>query len=676
MINLQALNPPQRQAVLTTEGPVLVLAGAGSGKTRVITTRIAHLLDQGVPPERILGLTFTNKAAREMRSRLIQMVGAPGRSCTLSTFHALGVRFLREEASAVGLSRDFTILDEADQLDAVRRGMLEVGFGLDEHEPKLIHAVISKYKNRLELPQAKRGKLEAVAGHVLPLYQQRLRAMNGVDFDDLIALPVMAMESDEEIAARWAQRFRYVMVDEYQDTNGAQLRMVKGLVRAHGNLCVVGDDDQSIYAWRGAVAGNILQFDQQFPGTKLIALTQNYRSTNHILKAANHVISNNEARHPKHLWSDHGDGPKLRYQQLPNDDDEGHWIASDLLTLRRRERLKWADFAILYRTNAQSRAIEDAIRHANIPYRIVGGTRFYDRKEVRDVLAYLRAIVNPADEAALRRIINFPKRGIGDATIQRIGDEARRQGQPFWLFLEQPERVGGLNEATRGKIKGFVEVLKRYRGLLRAHPAPQVCAALIDDKTLAERTFYGELRQAYDSIKQIQKRLDNLHEIPSAIAAFQRAQPKATLEDYLATISLDSRPEEDDEGERDEVVLMTLHSAKGLEFPVVYLVGVEEGLMPHQRTLDGDGDLAEERRLAYVGITRAKRWLTLTRAEKRLKFGRVEHRRPSRFLEEIPEALFEGGRGGQVEALSEADRQAHTKSAFAEAFAVLRGEDK
>lgn len=671
MVDLGSLNPQQRQAVVTTEGPVLVLAGAGSGKTRVITFRIAHLLDRGVPAERILALSFTNKAAGEMQERVHHMVGARGKDCVLSTFHALGLRFLREEHAAVGLSPGFSILDEADQKDAVRQALLKLGFDPERYEPRRVHAMISHYKGRLEQPNPRNGPLDAVTAHVLPLYAQRLRAMNGVDFDDLISLPVTALEQRPEVAERWAERFRYLMVDEYQDTNGAQLRMVKALCKRSGNVCVVGDDDQSIYAWRGAVAGNILRFDEHFPGAKLIALTQNYRSTNNVLRAANHVIRNNEERHEKSLWSENGDGPLLRYKLADNDEAEAHWIATDLLGTKSQHRLAWKDFAILYRTNAQSRVLEEAVRAAGIPYRIVGGTRFFDRKEVRDAVAYLRVIANPFDEAAFRRILNWPQRGVGDASIERIAEHAQTTGQPFWRAVQQVRRISGI--PTRA-----VEALEKLEaGLVhfRARFEKEQPAAVYRD-VVRHFGFHDELVRVHrtDS-RQVRRRMDNVEEVGSALASFRERKADGTLVDFLAGLSLDTRAEETGQDEIDQVSLMTLHGSKGLEFTAVYLAGVEEGLMPHQRVLDGDGELAEERRLAYVGITRAKRHLTLSGAKLRLKFGRVQRREPSRFLEEIPENLFAGGRAGDGPQLSEVEKQQKVQSAFAQMFQTLGGTD-
>ncbi len=669
MIDLNSLNPPQRQAVLNTEGPLLVLAGAGSGKTRVITMRIAYLLEQGVPPERILALTFTNKAAKEMKERVEKMVGVAAEGVTLSTFHALGLRFLREENQAVGLHPGFSIMDEGDQVDAVKRALERLGFDEERFEPRKVHARLSAFKGRLQAPQPKGGELDAVVARLFPLYHQRLRAMNAVDFDDLIVLPVMAMEEKREIRASWSHRFRYIMVDEYQDSNGAQIRMLRAFSEGSGNLCVVGDDDQSIYAWRGAVASNILRFKDQFEGAQLIALTQNYRSTNRILKAANQLIKNNRERHPKRLWSEKGQGALLQYRLLDNDEEEARWVATDLLGHRRHHQLNWKDYAILYRTNAQARVIEDGIRRLHIPYRILGGTRFYDRKEVRDLLAYLRVIANPFDEISYRRIINYPKRGVGDLSIQAIAEEAQRSAQPFWRIVQRPERVSRLKPKVQKTLLLLDARLAEYRRRFAQEPFAGVCRDLL-------RTFgiFDDLVRSYKQPKQIQHRTENLEEVVSALEAFQRQKPKGILEEYLSEVSLISRPEENEQGDVDQVSLMTLHGSKGLEFPAVYLLGLEEGLMPHKRVIDGDGSVAEERRLAYVGITRAQRWLSLSGASQRLHFGRIQARRPSRFLAELPDELFSGGMSGQRIKLSPEEERAQVLKAFAEMRRNL-GED-
>ncbi len=665
MLDLNSLNPQQREAVTTTEGPLLVLAGAGSGKTRVITFRLAYLLERGVPADRLLALSFTNKAAGEMKERIRGMVGRQADGAILSTFHALGMRFLREEAESLGLAKGFTILDEADQIDAIRRALVQLGFDQARFEPKLIHARIGHYKSLLLQPDPRAGGVDAVTAHVYPLYEQRLRAMNAVDFDDLIGLPVKALTEHADIAMKWAWRFKYIMVDEYQDTNGAQLRLVKALCSMHKNICAVGDDDQSIYAWRGAVAGNILKFSEHFEGAKLIFLTQNYRSTNNVLRAANSVIANNPERHEKNLWSANGDGPLIRLRKSPDGDDEASWIANDLQTLRRMEDLSWRDIAILYRTNAQSRQLEDAIRLARVPYRIIGGTKFYDRKEVRDIVSYLRVIHNPFDDAAYRRILNYPVRGIGDGTIEKIAQTAKEDEVPFWRVVEDPSHTG-IRPNLQEKLRKFHEFICDFRTKFTNGSMAEACRELIRAVGFAD-----ELCRTYKDPRQVQRRLENIEEVASALKYIEEKNPEATLFDYLSQLSLDTHNDSASPGDTDEVSLMTIHGSKGLEFKAVYLAGLEEGFMPHRRVLEGDGSVAEERRLAYVALTRAKKHLILTCAEKRLRFGRIERRKVSRFLTEITPTLLTGAQ--QVRTAEE--KQAFAMNAFAAMKAALNRPD-
>ena len=678
MANLDSLNPEQKQAVLATEGPLLVLAGAGSGKTRVITMRIAHLLDRGVPPERILALSFTNKAAGEMKERVEALCGRKAEGIVLSTFHSLGLRFLREETEQAHrspseppnpllkrLAPNFTILDEGDQIHAVRDALTAKGFDL---EPKRVHARLSWWKGRLSKADPKLGELDAAASHVQQMYDDRLRAMNAVDFDDLIALPWYFLRASPDIRARWVGRFRYIMVDEYQDTNTAQLGLLKELTRGieAPNICVVGDDDQSIYAFRGAVAANILGFDKHFPGARVIALTRNYRSTNHILRAANSVISNNTLRHAKKLWSENGDGSRLRYHLADNGSTEAYWIATDLLRMRDQYRLNWRDFAILYRTNAQSRELEDAIKGIHIPYRIVGGTRFYDRKEVRDLVAYLRVIANPYDEAAWRRIVNYPPRGIGDQTITQLGERAIAGKKPFFRLVEDPPST--LRGKTSESLVELAALIERYRKRFSAIDSDlgDPCRSLIK-----ELDFRNHLTRIDDNAKRVNDRMRNIDEVADALTSFRARNPEATLADYLSKLSLDTRKEDDGDALTDEVSLMTLHGCKGLEFDAVYLSGCEEGFLPSIRRPRGEraipptqAEIAEERRLMYVGITRAKKWLTVTAALKRIKHGEVIKRAPSRFIKEIVENLIEGGYSGRVEELAGEERDQQVSARF------------
>ena len=677
-VDLSGLNPQQREAVERTEGPLLVLAGAGSGKTRVITFRIAHLLNKGVPPEAILALSFTNKAATELRERLVAIAGEEARRCQASTFHSLGVRFIKEEHEAAGLRPRFTILDEGDQLDAAKQAMSQLGLDPKRYPPEGLLAQISHFKSQLINPASQRDA--RVAAMCYEGYQRRLRLMNAVDFDDLIRTPVVLMETQRAVQLRWRSRFKYILVDEYQDTNGAQLRMLKALAAGYGNICVVGDDDQSIYGWRGAVASNILRFGEQFPGAHTIALTQNYRSTNLILRAANHVIHNNPERHPKELWSAHGDGLPLRYRALEHGDREAEWVAQDLARAKREGGLRWADLAVLYRTNQQARVFEEEVRRLEIPYRVVGGTKFYDRKEIKDALAYLRLLTNPSDENALRRVINYPPRGVGDASIERLAHTALLTGRSMWALCAEPHRVEGLTHQAGEPLRAFYELLSPYAevfDLPASHPSARPWSVVFLELMAALRFKEALLREHRDA-EQVRRRWENIEEMANGLSWAQGRGE--SLNDYLNRLSLDA-PRAKDEEERDEVSLMSLHSSKGLEFHSVYLVGVEEGWMPHERVLEESGAVDEERRLAYVGITRAQRQLTLTTAQKRLSFGKLLARKPSRFLAEIPEGLFEGGSRAGGPTLSEqgadpaqAQRDAareYRAQGFARMFAAL-----
>ncbi|MEE2643951.1 MAG: UvrD-helicase domain-containing protein [Myxococcota bacterium] len=667
-VHLEGLNPEQRAAVLKTEGALLVLAGAGSGKTRVITYRLAWLLERGTRPEDILALTFTNKAAQEMRERAALMVGATARRCTLSTFHSLGVRFLREEASAVGRTSRFTILDEGDQRAVVKDAIIQQGLDPKKFQPPVILARLSDFKGQLQRPVGADPESRCAA-MIFETYERRLRLMNAVDFDDLIRLPVLLMEENPEVGARWGRRYRYLMVDEYQDSNGAQLRLLKALSRGWGNLCVVGDDDQSIYGWRGAVASNILKFDKHFPGAEVIALTQNYRSTNYILRAANAVIGHNEERHPKTLWSALGDGEKLRYRCLSQGEEEARWVLNDLLSWRQRERRPWSDFALLYRTNQQARIFEELARSLQIPYRVLGGSQFFDRKEIRDLFAYLRLLVNPLDEAALRRVINYPPRGIGDGTLQRLLDHSAESGRPLWHLCARPEEVQGIQRAQSGHLKRFVEEMRTLATEVERRPWGELGELVLD-----RFKFRDALAEGAITSKKSEKRWGHLQE---ALQGLERAHQRAEgdLASYLNYMSLEGRRERE-ESEDVQVTLMSLHSSKGLEFPCVYLVGFEEEWLPLARVIDESGSaaIAEERRLLYVGITRAKYRLTLTSARRRLSRSRLVPRRASRFIKELPSECFAGGLDGEAD---EAEREASRErgaAAIGALVSLLKGE--
>jgi DNA helicase-2/ATP-dependent DNA helicase PcrA len=681
VVDLSKLNPPQREAAAHGGGPLLVLAGAGSGKTRVITYRIAHLLAGGIPPQAICAVTFTNKAAEEMRERVGQLVrdAQVARSLTIGTFHALGLAILRTERKALGLPRGFTVYDQSDQLGALRealRALRDFDQGGERRfDVKAILARISLAKSAFIDATEYRGNpaddYDAMAAQVYPRYQEMLRACAAYDFDDLIVEPVRLFQRDPEAARRWAERFRFVMVDEFQDTNGAQLRLVEHLTRDHRNLVVVGDDDQSIYSWRGADPTNILRFGERFPGAKVVKLEQNYRSTRTILGAANQVIANNAQRHGKQLWSQHGAGELITHAVAPTPEDEARWVAREIAQLHRDGRA-WSDVAVMYRSNLQAKILEEELRAASVPYVMYGGQQFFERKEVKDVLAYLRVALNPRDELALRRVINYPARGIGATTVERLVAAAHARHAALWDALR-----GAIAGGT-GALPGLIEDLPRepdepdrpgvevgeLRGAARngiielVHVVSELGAALEDgaDVVAAARTLiedirlYDDLRAASPSAAAAQRRIDNVEGLLGALARFAaKGKGRAALAEYLRLLSLETSQEKEETGER--VVLTTLHGAKGLEFPVCFMIGLEEELLPHARTLqpqatdvldaDHATDISEERRLCYVGITRAQRKLYLTRACTRVTRGRAVPRTPSRFLLEIPDELLE-----------------------------------
>ncbi len=637
-MDLGKLNPPQREAVVHGDGPILVLAGAGSGKTRVITHRIAHLLGRGVPAEAIAAMTFTNKAAEEMRERVRALVRRDVRGLTVGTFHAFGLGLLKQERKALGFPRGFSIYDASDQLGVVREILRRLDRGSDRRfDVKAILTRISLAKNAFTEPTIHDGDdYDEIAAAVYPRYQEALRAQAALDFDDLICEPVRLLDTDPEVAARWRSRFHFVMVDEYQDTNRAQLLLVKHLVAEHGNLCVVGDDDQSIYSWRGADPTNILGFAEMFPGAKVVKLEQNYRSTRTILAAANAVIANNAVRHGKVLWSNLGEGEPIVHAVAVDVDQEARWVAGELRKVHEQGR-PWNDLAVLYRSNIQAKLLEEELRQAGVPYVMYGGQQFFERKEVKDVIAYLRLALNPKDELALRRIVNYPARGIGTTTLGRLVERAQAEHVPLWEVCK----------AAAPEVKAvapFVEVIERLRARLDGGVVAAV-RGLLDDIAL-----YDDLRDAAASLSAAQRRIDNVEGLINTLTRNQEKRPGLdALGDLLRHLSLQSDGDDEDTG--DKVVLTTLHGAKGLEFPIVFIVGLEEELLPHARTLnpqvtdvidaDHATDVSEERRLCYVGITRAQERLYLTRACQRVSRGRSAVRTPSRFLLEIPDELLE-----------------------------------
>jgi len=629
---LDALNPQQREAVVHTDGPLLVVAGAGSGKTRVLTHRVAHLIEAGVAePGEILAITFTNRAANEMKERVERLVG--GRTAArmwVMTFHAACGRLLRRDAQRIGYRPSFTIYDQADQVRLVKSCIEELELDPKRFAPRAVHTAISRAKDRLLTAEAYGDQVgnffEQTVASVYALYQRRLYAANAMDFDDMILQTVLLLEADADARATWQQRFSHIMVDEYQDTNHAQFRLLAMLAEQHKNLAVVGDPDQSIYAFRGADIRNIAEFEHDFPGARVVALEQNYRSTQAILDAANSVIARNPDRRPKHLWSDLGRGLPVRVVEADDEHSEARFVAGEIAKAI-DEGAGAADIAVFYRMNAQSRVLEDVLVRQGVGYRVVGGPRFYERAEIKDAVAYLQVLLNPADEVSLRRIVNQPRRGIGAASLERLAAHAAEMN---WSLSEAIENSGAvsLGTAAAGRVREFAALMTDLREAAAAVGPAEMLEQVLD------QTGYKAMLEAERTFES-QGRVENLDELVGVAREFeQRGEEDTSLATFLQEISLYSDSDALSE-QRPEVTLMTLHNAKGLEFPIVFVIGLEEGLFPHQRSLD-EGDEAEERRLCYVGMTRARQSLTLTHAHSRTIFGVRGYNLPSRFLSELP----------------------------------------
>jgi superfamily I DNA/RNA helicase len=645
---MKRLNPPQLRAVHTTEGPLLILAGAGSGKTQVITSRIVHLLkDKRIPAENILAVTFTNKAAREMNERVTAMAGPLAKGIVVSTFHSLGVRILRRDIRALGFKPNFSIYSGSDQAGVIRQAVRERDIDPKIIDPDRILWKISALKNRLIVPKDfspdRNNPLELATAVVYPRYQELLKGFNAIDFDDIIMLSVQLLQSTPAILNHWQERFRYIMVDEYQDTNASQYLMISLLAKRHGNLCVVGDDDQSIYGWRGAEVQNILNFSDEYPGCATIKLEQNYRSTGAILEAANSVIKNNPVRTDKALWTASGKGREIDLLVAESEDDEATKVVEMMILEQYRDKLLWADMAVLYRSNAQSRAFEEKLRFERIPYIVIGGQQFYERKEVKDAIAYLKVIDNQSDEASLLRIINFPRRGIGDTTLIKLNQWSMERNVPLFETLGRVGDISEISESSKKAVLTFHRMMNEVMAGFTSYNMGAQVNALFNRLRIDD-----ELYRTLNDSSQARKRIENIEQIVNSLAAFEAQTPRATLSAFLERISLMDEDRPDEEGKehgKNAVTLMSLHSSKGLEFSHVWLVGMEEDLLPHKRSIEEDPTVAEERRLCYVGITRAKKHLTISRCLTRRKYGTLEQRKPSRFLAEIPEHLFNGSVG-------------------------------
>ena len=677
-LNLSKLNERQKTAVLHGHGPLLVLAGAGSGKTSTMAHRIAHLIaDRHVPASSILGLSFTKKAAEELKERVKTLVakvsGAQAtRGITITTFHSLCVRILRQNADRIGFSRNFTIMDANDQTDIVRQTLRHIKVDDRKFDPQRILFEIGQAKNRFLAPEEALAFFQdikrmppdygEIVAQVYPRYLEQLRLLDSMDFDDLLFRCVELLGSHEDVRTAANLKYRHILVDEYQDTNPSQFELLSHLTRQQQNLCVVGDDDQSIYGWRGADSQHILQFTHHFPSAKVITLDQNYRSTSTILDGANEVIANNKVRHAKKLWSDKGTGQPIQQLIAEEDRAEAEMVARQIMQLAQeeiaghtRQMRPWKDFAILYRSNPQSRLFEEALRLQHIPYKLVGALSFLDRKEIKDTLSYLRLIVNPKDDASLRRIINWPARGIGKTAIETLGAHAVQAGVPLFQALGEVVRLGPQKSA--GAVLAFRDMIEGLRNSLQSTPLEPAAISNWTKGALERIGVRKALEEEWEDPVEAAKRWENIDELINGMGQLKpeellgeeelqsgSASALSFVREYLSRLALEASDEAEDkekrDAEKDQVTLLTLHGAKGLEYPVVFMVGFEDGLLPHRRTIEEAQDYSEERRLCYVGITRAKEQLYITRTKTRIRYGKAVPRTPSRFLAEIPKHLY------------------------------------
>lgn len=636
---LKGLNKEQSEAVLHVNGPLLILAGAGSGKTRVLTHRIARLIyEENVHPASILAITFTNKAAREMKDRVEKLVGVMSESIWISTFHSTCIRILRRDIDKVGFDRSFVIFDTADQQTVIKDCLKELNLNDKNFPPKSMLEAIGRAKDELIEPgtytkmHAADFRMSKVA-QIYELYQKKLRQNNALDFDDIIMMTIKLFLDNPPVLEFYHRKFRYVLVDEYQDTNTAQYSLISLFAQDSRNLCVVGDDDQSIYGWRGANIRNILDFEKEFRDCKVIKLEQNYRSTQTILDAANHVIKNNTGRKDKKLWTENDQGNKIQCYQADNEHDEAMFITNEIRKITRDEEKSYKDFAILYRINAQSRVLEEMLMREGIPYRIVGGQKFYDRKEIKDIIAYLRLIQNPVDNISLKRIINVPKRGIGNATVDAAEELANQRSCSIFAIVSSAAEIPALQRAA-AKLEVFSSMIAKFRALKEHMKLSELIEEVIKSTGILK-----ELEE--EKTVESESRIENIKEFISVALEFEAQSEAQGLEDFMSHVSLVSDIDNVKEGS-DNIILMTLHSAKGLEFPVVFMVGMEEGVFPGYRSMSDENELEEERRLCYVGITRAREQLYMTNTFYRTLFGNTTYNRASRFLQEIPDHLVEG----------------------------------
>lgn len=629
------LNPEQREAVETINGPVLILAGAGSGKTTALTNRIINLLYHDVEPWSILAITFTNKAAKEMKDRVTSKIGSKAEKIWISTFHSMCVRILRKDIHLLGYNKNFTILDSTDQINIIKNTMKQLNIDVKRFEPRAVLSTISNAKN--ELKDSNMYESEAndyfkeQVCEIYKKYQQTLKNNNSVDFDDLIMLTVQLFEKSPEILEYYQNKFKYIHIDEYQDTNRAQYVLTTMLASKNKNICVVGDTDQSIYRWRGADINNILSFEKEYPDAKAILLEQNYRSTKNILTAANAVIENNQQRKEKNLWTENNKGENITLFRAMNEQEEAYFIA-EVINKGIETDKKYNDYTVLYRTNAQSRIIEEVFLKTKIPYHIYGGTKFYERKEIKDILAYLRLLLNSADDISLRRIINVPKRGIGSVTIDKIADYSTERNTPMYDAIMAADFIG-LNGPTTKKVVNFAELLNRLSAI-----KDKLTLTELTEKILEETKYIEELKN--EKSLEAESRIENIGEFLSVTKEFENNNEDESLENFLNEVALVSDLDKENNNSDEQVTLMTLHSAKGLEFPIVFLAGLEEGVFPHKRAFVDDEEMEEERRLAYVGVTRAEKELYLCNAQTRMLYGKKMSNIASRFISEIPEDII------------------------------------
>ncbi len=650
MVNLHTLNPQQRLAAETIRGPVLILAGAGTGKTRVITFRIAHMVERGVAPGNILGVTFTNKAAREMQERVTRLLpkskvqGGKSKADkenrpTICTFHSLCVRILRQHIEKLGYKKSFVIYDQSEQLAAVKKILSAISAKGEKTDPGAVLGMLSKFKNGGE-NSAVFGdpSVRALAQHIAKRYESALHACNAVDFDDLILLTLRLFREHPDALEACRAKYRYVMVDEYQDTNAAQFELVHALTKEHRNFCVVGDDDQSIYGWRGAEIANLLNLEQHFPEVKIVKLEQNYRSTTTILNAANAIIKNNVRRRGKSLWSSNGAGTKIQLQTYTNDEDEAREVVGQIDFKRLAHRIPWKECAILFRTNQQARPIETELRKAGVKYHLIGGQSFFDRREIKDFLAYTKTFLNPDDDISLLRIANVPARGLSDVTMERLLGASHERGCSVFAAMKNPLVTTSFLTNTRKSIEEFVEFVERTQNEIKIAMSDLRLATWAEN-FLNEAGYFAELTRLEKNPEVSEARIRNLKELMTTMDG-DGNQPTERLENFLENVTLDSDREEDKENTADAVTLITMHSCKGLEFPHVFIVGLEDGLLPHTRS-KVEGTLDEERRLFYVAVTRAMTTLAITHCSGRKKYGQLLPCQPSPFLKELPEELVE-----------------------------------